>query len=249
VRLSRNFGHQIALSAGLAMASGQAVIAMDSDLQDSPETIPQFVSLWKQGTQVVYAIRQTRQEGMHKRFAYRLFYRILDWYSDIQIPLDAGDFSLMDRTVIDLLNKFPERARYLRGLRAWVGYKQIGIPVERSARFSGNPKYSFKMLVQLAMSGLFSFSMAPLRFASSLGIMVSFLSFIGIIIVFYMKLFTNLSLPGFAAVASILFFLGGVQLLTIGILGEYVGRIFDEVRARPLFIISETAGIERENSS
>jgi glycosyltransferase involved in cell wall biosynthesis len=248
VRLSRNFGHQLALSAGLAMSSGQAVIAMDSDLQDSPEVISKFVELWRQGNEVVYAIRQTRQEGFHKQFAYRLFYRIMDWYSDIKIPRDAGDFSLMDRKVVDLLNKLPERARYIRGLRAWVGFKQIGVPVDRSARFAGQPKYSLKMLVNLAMSGLFSFSMAPLRFASSLGIVVSFLSFVGILVVFYFKFFTNLSLPGFAAVATILFFLGGIQLLTVGILGEYVGRILDEVRARPLFIIEENVGFESEKS-
>ena len=244
LQLSRNFGQQVAFTAGLAFSSGRAVIAMDADLQDAPEIIPQFVGYWKEGYDVVYAIRQTREERLPMQVAYHLFYRIMKWYSDIDIPVDAGDFSLMDRKIVDTLNKLPERARYLRGLRAWVGFKQMGVPVERASRFAGKPKFSLRMLVNLAMSGLFSFSMAPLRFATSLGLMVSLFSFFSIFVVVYVKLFTNLSLPGFAAVASILFFLGGTQLLTIGILGEYVGRIFDEVKGRPLFLISQATGFE-----
>jgi polyisoprenyl-phosphate glycosyltransferase len=248
IRLSRNFGHQLALTAGLAFSSGRAVIAMDSDLQDMPETIPDFIARWKEGYEVVYAIRQKRKEGIPKRTAYWLFYRIMALYSDIEIPLDAGDFSLMDRKVVNLLNKLPERARYIRGLRSWIGFRQVGIPVQRDTRFAGKPKYTLKKLIHLALSGFFSFSMAPLRFASSLGLVVSLLSFISIIIVFYERLFTTYALPGFASVASILFFLGGVQLLTIGILGEYVGRIFDEVKARPLFIVSATSGLDGETT-
>ena len=244
LQLSRNFGQQVAFSAGLAFSSGRAIIAMDADLQDAPEIIPKFVDHWKAGYDVIYAIRQSRAEAVPLKAAYKLFYRMMKWYSDIDIPVDAGDFSLMDRKIVDTLNKLPERARYLRGLRAWVGFKQIGVPVQREARFSGKPKYSLKMLVNLAMSGLFSFSMAPLRFATTLGLMVSLLSFLGIFVVFYVKLFTTISLPGFAAVATILFFLGGIQLLTIGILGEYIGRIFDEVKGRPLFLISKATGFD-----
>lgn len=244
LQLSRNFGQQVAFSAGLAFATGKAVIAMDSDLQDAPEIIPKFVEQWKQGFDVAYAIRQTREEGAPLKLAYHLFYRIMKYYSDIDIPVDVGDFSLMDRRIVDTLNKLPERARYLRGLRAWVGFKQIGIPVQRGQRFTGQPKYTFKMLVNLAMSGLFSFSMAPLRFATSLGLMVSLFSFCSIVVVVYCKLFTTTSLPGFAAVATILFFLGGIQLLTIGILGEYIGRIFEEVKGRPLFLISHATGFD-----
>lgn len=246
LRLSRNFGQQVAFSAGLAFASGKAIIAMDSDLQDAPEVIPKFVEQWKQGFEVAYAIRQTREEGVPIQLAYLLFYRIMKYYSDVDIPVDVGDFSLMDRKIVDTLNKLPERARYLRGLRAWVGYKQIGIPVARDSRFSGQPKYNLTMLVNLAMSGLLSFSMAPLRFATSLGLMVSLFSFCSIVVVIYQKIFTTHSLPGFAAVATILFFLGGIQLLTIGILGEYIGRIFEEVKGRPLFLISQATGFENK---
>lgn len=244
VKLSRNFGHQMALSAGLSVASGKAVIAMDSDLQDSPSVIPQFIEQWKQGYDVVYAIRETRQENLAKQAAYKLFYRILKMFSDTEIPVDSGDFSLMDRKVVDLLNSLPERARYIRGLRAWVGFNQTGVAVHRSARHAGEAKYTLRRLVQLALSGLISFSGAPLRFATAMGIFVSMFSFLSIIVVVYLKLFTRLSLPGFAATASILLFLGGVQLLTVGILGEYVGRIFDEVKQRPLFIVSDTVGFD-----
>jgi dolichol-phosphate mannosyltransferase len=246
VKLSRNFGHQMALSAGLSAASGKAVIAMDSDLQDSPSDLPLFIEQWKRGYDVVYAIRQTRQENIAKQTAYKLFYRILKKFSDTEIPIDSGDFSLMDRKIVDLLNSLPERARYIRGLRAWVGFNQIGVPVNRGARNAGEAKYTLARLMHLAMSGLISFSLAPLRLATGMGIVVSMVSFLSIVVVIYMKLFmTQYSLPGFAATASILLFLGGVQLLTIGILGEYIGRVFDEVKRRPLFIVSETLGLEQ----
>ncbi|MBN9396638.1 MAG: glycosyltransferase family 2 protein [Candidatus Melainabacteria bacterium] len=246
VALSRNFGHQPAVSAGLALAAGQAVIVMDSDLQDSPDVIPMFVQKWREGYQVVYAIRQTRHEGMLKNFAYRLFYRILKHLSETEIPVDSGDFSLMDRRVVDLINRLPEKTRYIRGLRAWVGFKQTGVLVDRPSRHAGAPKYTLYRLILLALSGVISFSVIPLRFATGLGVLVSFLSFASIIVIVAIRLFTTLSIPGFAATASILLFLGGVQLLTVGILGEYVGRIFDEVKGRPLFIVSEALGLEND---
>lgn len=246
VALSRNFGHQPAVSAGLALAAGQAVIVMDSDLQDSPDVIPMFVQKWREGYQVVYAIRQTRHEGMLKNLAYRLFYRILKHLSETEIPVDSGDFSLMDRRVVDLINRLPEKTRYIRGLRAWVGFKQTGVLVDRPSRHAGAPKYTLYRLILLALSGVISFSVIPLRFATGLGVLVSFLSFASIIVIVAIRLFTTLSIPGFAATASILLFLGGVQLLTVGILGEYVGRIFDEVKGRPLFIVSEALGLEND---
>lgn len=245
-QLSRNFGHQLALTAGLTLTSGKAVIAMDSDLQDAPEHIPLFVEQWRQGYDVVYAVRRTRQEMVLKQFFYKAFYRLLKSCADTEIPVDTGDFSLMDRKVVDLLNSLPERARYIRGLRAWVGFKQIGVPIDREARFAGEVKYSFARLVNLALSGVFSFSNAPLRLATFLGVAVSILSLLSIVVVVWIRLFTTLSLPGFAATASILLFLGGVQLLTVGILGEYIGRIFDEVKQRPLFIIAEKTGLGSE---
>lgn len=246
VALSRNFGHQPAVSAGLALAAGQAVIVMDSDLQDSPDVIPMFVAKWREGHQVVYAIRQTRHEGIFKNLAYRLFYRILKHLSETEIPVDSGDFSLMDRKVVDLINRLPEKTRYIRGLRAWVGFKQTGVLVDRPSRHAGAPKYTLYRLILLALSGVISFSVIPLRFATGLGVLVSFLSFASIIVIVAIRLFTTLSIPGFAATASILLFLGGVQLLTVGILGEYVGRIFDEVKGRPLFIVSEALGLEND---
>ncbi|MFN8657584.1 MAG: glycosyltransferase family 2 protein [Candidatus Obscuribacterales bacterium] len=244
--LSRNFGHQRAVSAGLALSNGQAVIVMDSDLQDAPEVIPDFITKWKEGYKVVYAIRRTRKEGFFKQLAYRTFYRILKATSDTDIPLDSGDFSLMDRRVVDLIKRLPEKTRFVRGLRAWVGFNQIGIPVDRDERFQGKPKYNLRQLMFLALSGLMSFSVLPLRFATALGVLVSTLSFLSIIVVIGIRIFTTWSLPGFAATASILLFLSGVQLLTIGVLGEYIGKIFDEVKDRPLFILSETIGLSED---
>jgi dolichol-phosphate mannosyltransferase len=183
---------------------------------------------------------------MLKNFAYRLFYRILKHLSETEIPVDSGDFSLMDRRVVDLINRLPEKTRYIRGLRAWVGFKQTGVLVDRPSRHAGAPKYTLYRLILLALSGVISFSVIPLRFATGLGVLVSFLSFASIIVIVAIRLFTTLSIPGFAATASILLFLGGVQLLTVGILGEYVGRIFDEVKGRPLFIVSEALGLEND---
>ncbi len=248
VRLSRNFGHQSALTAGLTLAAGQAVIAMDTDLQDSPQVIPAFVEQWKKGAEVVYAIRQSRQEDMFKKLAYSTFYRILRKLSDFEIPIDSGDFSLMDRKVVDLINSLPEKTRYVRGLRAWVGFRQVGVQVDRSERFAGKSKYSFFRLLNLALAGVISSSVVPLRVATGLGMVVSIASFLSIILVFYFRLFTKLSIPGFAAMSSILLLLGGIQLLTVGVLGEYVGRIFEEVKGRPLFIIAEALGIEGKNA-
>lgn len=244
--LSRNFGHQRAVSAGLALSNGQAVIVMDSDLQDAPEVIPDFIAKWKEGYQVVYAIRRTRKEGFFKQLAYKTFYRILKATSDTDIPLDSGDFSLMDRRVVNLIKRLPEKTRFVRGLRAWVGFNQIGIPVDRDERFQGKPKYNLRQLMFLALSGLMSFSVLPLRFATALGVLVSTLSLLSVVVVILVRIFTNWSLPGFAATASILLFLGGVQLLTIGVLGEYIGKIFDEVKDRPLFILSETIGLSED---
>jgi dolichol-phosphate mannosyltransferase len=247
VRLSRNFGHQKALQAGLSVARGLAVVTMDSDLQDAPEVIPEFVARWREGYSVVFAIRRTRKEHFLKQWCYKSFYRLLNWLSETPLPIDSGDFALMDRKITDLLNSLPERTRFLRGLRAWVGYKQIGVPIDRDARFSGTPKYSLRQLFTLASSGIISFSLMPLRIASALGLLVSCLSFISIALVLYFRLFTHLSIPGFASTASMLLFLSGVQLLTIGVLGEYVGKIYEEVKNRPIFLIAEKLGLEDDS--
>lgn len=249
VSLSRNFGHQAAITAGLQHASGDAVVVMDGDLQDPPEAIPGLISRWLEGYDVVYAVRQHRKEGPLKRAAYSGFYRILSRLSYLDIPLDSGDFSLMDRRVVDLLNHLPERNRFVRGIRSWVGFQQVGMEIERGARAAGNPKYTLKMLRRLAFDGIISFSHAPLRIFSSLGMLVSGASFASILLVLGIRLFTDQSIPGFASTAILILFLGGVQLLGIGILGEYIARIFDEVKGRPNYVVAERINLDPETSA
>lgn len=237
VELARNFGHQVAISAGLEHTHGQAIIIMDADLQDPPEVLPSFIEKWREGFDVVYAIRERRKENRLKVMAYALFYRLLQRIANIQIPLDAGDFCIMDRRVVDILIGMPERNRFVRGIRSWVGLNQVGLAYERQARYAGKTKYTFHRLVYLALDGLVSFSYVPLRMISILGLSVSMLSFI--IAIFYMvkKLTSGLNPPGFATLVVAVFFLAGIQLITIGVIGEYVGRIFEEVKRRPLYIL------------
>lgn len=242
VRLSRNFGHQQAISAGLDYARGQAVIVMDADLQDPPEVIPIFVKKWRQGYQVVYAIREKRKERLIKRALYRLFYLILRTISRVDMPLDAGDFGLMDRHVVDVIRSLPERNRFVRGLRSWVGFRRVGVPYSREARSAGRSQYTFRKLVGLALDGLVSFSHFPLRLATLMGFGVSALS--SLLGAYYLvrKLVRGIGLPGFATVVILMAFLGGVQLLTVGIIGEYVGHVLDEVKHRPAYIVHEAIG-------
>jgi polyisoprenyl-phosphate glycosyltransferase len=244
IRLARNFGHQAALTAGLAYASGRAAIVMDADLQDPPELIPELIERWQEGFEVVYAIRRHRKEPLHKRAAYGFFYRLLHRVASLEIPLDAGDFCLMDRSVIDQLNSMPERNRFVRGLRTWVGFSQIGVEYERQARHAGCTKYNFWKLMHLALDGLVSFSYLPLRIASSLGLLVSVVSLAVGLYYLILRLAGHRQPAGFAAVVISTLFLGGVQLITIGIIGEYVGRIFDEVKERPVYIAREKAGFD-----
>jgi glycosyltransferase involved in cell wall biosynthesis len=239
VELSRNFGHQTAISAGLDYARGRGVIIMDADLQDPPEVLPEFIRKWKEGYDVVYAIRQERKEGLLKRAAYALFYRLWKRIANIPIPLDAGDFCIMDRRVVDLLKAMPERNRFIRGIRSWVGLKQVGLPYERQGRHAGRPSYTMMRLIYLALDGLVSFSYVPLRVITLLGFAVSLLSIV--LAAFYVakKLLLGLSPPGFATLTAAIFFLAGIQLITIGVIGEYVGRIFEEVKRRPLYIVRQ----------
>lgn len=246
--LARNFGHQIAVTAGLQYARGQAVIVMDADLQDPPELIPAMVAQWQAGFEVVYARRtQRRQEHWFKRLMAYGFYRVLHQLADVEIPADTGDFCLMDRRVVQVLNAMPERGRYLRGLRAWVGFRQTSIPFQRDPRAAGSVKYTFRKSLALAIDGLVSFSRLPLRLATYLGLLSALMALIMAILVFYWRWFVpNSPLTGFAAIAIAVFFLGAVQLVSIGILGEYVGRIYDEVKGRPLYTLAEVAGFEGE---
>jgi polyisoprenyl-phosphate glycosyltransferase len=243
VHLTRNFGHQAAISAGLSVARGDAVAVMDVDLQDPPEVLPDFISKWQEGNQVVYAIRRKRKEWFGKRLAYWAFYRMLAKISDLKIPLDSGDFCLMDRSAVDLLNNLPEKQRFVRGLRTWVGLKQVGVGYERQARQAGEPQYTFTSLVKLAMDGLVSFSSTPLRFVTRLGVLSALTAMLLGVWVLAVTIVEwnvpNHKTPrGWASTACLILLMSAVQLLSLGIIGEYLARIFQEVKGRPTFLIA-----------
>lgn len=238
LHFARNFGHQVAITAGIDYASGKAIMIMDADLQDPPEIIPEFLKKWEEGYEVVYAIRQRRKEGIFKRAAYKIFYRVLQKVAAIDIPLDSGDFGLIDQRVAQALRQMPERNRFVRGLRSWIGYRQIGIEYARDKRYAGEVKYTFSKLVKLALDGIFSFSYMPLRLATYLGLTVSATSFVLGIVYLIQKLTVGIQPEGWASTMVVILFLGGVQLLTIGIIGEYIARIYDEVKQRPIYILS-----------
>ncbi|MCC5608578.1 glycosyltransferase family 2 protein [Nostoc sp. CHAB 5834] len=241
---ARNFGHQIAVTAGLNFVRGQVIIILDADLQDPPELIPDMVEKWRQGYQVVYAQRTQRlKEGWFKRFTAYSFYRILKKLADVEIPTDTGDFCLMDRQIVDILNSMPERTRYIRGLRSWVGFQQTAIRFERNPRFAGEVKYTFSKSLALAINGLVSFSIVPLRLSTYLGLVAAAAAILMALLVLYWRLFVPHSpLTGFTIILMAIFFLGSVQLVSVGILGEYIGRIYEEVKARPLYTLAEVGG-------
>lgn len=245
ISLARNFGHQIAVTAGLNFARGQAIVVLDADLQDPPELVPNMIELWKQGYHVIYAQRTKRQkEDWFKRFTAYAFYRILRYLADVDIPTDTGDFCLMDRKVVDLLNRMPERNRYIRGLRSWVGFRQTAVRFERSPRFAGEVKYTFRKSLRLAINSLISFSTIPLRLATYLGLASALFALVMAVVILYWRLFeADSPVTGLAAIMISIFFLGSVQLISIGILGEYIGRIYEEVKGRPLYTIDEAAGL------
>ena len=242
VALSRNFGHQAALTAALDHCSGDAVVVMDADLQDIPEAIPLFVKQFQQGYDVVYAQRASRKESWWLKLAYFLFYRLLAMLSELKLPLDAGDFALISRRVVEQLRRLPEHHRYLRGLRSWVGFKQIGIPIERQERHSGRSKYSVVKLLQLASDGIFAFSIVPLRAATLLGVLATALAVVFATYSVYAKLFLKRSPQGFTALVLLITFLSGILLFFMGIIGEYVGRLYEEVKARPIYVVGRTMG-------
>lgn len=250
IRFSRNFGHQTAVSAGIFYAKGDCIIILDADLQDPPEELHRFLAKWREGYEVVYGIRTKRKEGILKKSAYKIFYRILLRFSQVPIPYDSGDFCLIDRKVADLLRMMPERNRFVRGLRAWAGFRQVGIVYERQARKAGEPQYTFSKLLQLAVDGVFSFSIFPLRLATYLGLFVSFVAFLGVLFTFLQRIFVRYfeqiglgPVPGFATIVIAILFLGAVQLVCLGIIGEYIGRIYEEVKQRPLWVVRESLGI------
>lgn len=248
---SRNFGHQTAISAGIHYAEGDAVVVMDADLQDPPEELGRFLAKWREGYQVVYAIRTRRKEGVVKRAAYAGFYRILKRVASIDIPLDAGDFCVMDRSVVDVLRSLPERSRFVRGLRSWSGFRQIGVEYERHARQAGEVKYTFSKLVRLALDGILSFSNVPLKLSSWLGI--GFCGLAGLLIATVIGWWASdvqifgmhpRNAVGWTSLCSLILLLSGLQMLVLGIVGEYLARVFDEVKARPPWIIARACGFE-----
>lgn len=240
VLLSKNHGHQLALTAGLSVARGsEGVFVIDGDLQDPPELLEQFYAVYQEGYDVVYAVREKRKEVFYKRFAYFIFYRILKKIANIDIPLDSGDFSFMSRRIVNVLNKMPEESRFIRGMRTWIGFKQIGIPYNRHERASGDSKYSFGKLVQLALNGIYNFSEFPIKFVTSLGFIAIISSIIYLASVIIKKLFFDQVIEGFTALLFVIILFGGIQLIAIGVLGEYILRIFFQSKNRPNFIIEK----------
>ena len=242
VVLSRNFGHQAALSAALDHASGDALVLMDADLQDEPEVIPEFVRLHEAGADVVFARRASRKEGWLLQLAYKTFYRLIARLSEIALPLDSGDFALLGSPVVEAIRRLPEQQRYLRGLRAWVGFTQIGVDVQRPARFAGQPTYSTMRLSKLALDGICSFSVVPLRAAALAGLVAILAASIFSLYAVYVRLVQG-SLPeGFTASLLVMTFLSGVQLFFVGVIGEYVGRVYGETKRRPAYVVANVAG-------
>ncbi len=240
--LSRNFGHQAALTAALDHVKGDVVALLDGDLQDPPEEIPRFLAKHAEGYDVVYAKRERRKEPLWLRFCYWAYYRILARMADLRLPVDAGDFSLLSRRVVDEIRKAPERHRYLRGLRAWAGFRQIGLSVERGERHAGRSKYSFGRLVELGLDGIFSFSIVPIRAAAVLGAGAVGLTVLFALYAVYAKLVLDQSPQGFTALLVVVTFVSGVLLFFLGVIGEYVGRIYEEVKARPVYVVDRVVG-------
>ncbi|HEY5585389.1 MAG TPA: glycosyltransferase family 2 protein [Ruminiclostridium sp.] len=249
INFARNFGHQIAITAGMDYAKGDAVVIIDADLQDPPEVIPEMVEKWKEGYEVVFGKRSQREgESFFKKFTAKMYYRFLDSMTDVNLPVDVGDFRLIDRKVCNAMKCLPERSRYVRGLVSWVGFKQTSVEYKREKRFAGETKYPLKKMIKLAGDGIFSFSYKPLKLATFAGMLVSVISFIYLIVVLIQKFIKNDVASGWASSMAVSLFFNGVMLIVIGIMGEYVGRIYEEVKARPLYIVGELVGFDEGNN-
>lgn len=250
IDFSKNFGHQIAITAGADYAEGDAVIVMDADLQDPPDVVLRMIEQWRAGYEVVYAVRAKREgETWFKLLTAKLFYRLMQRISDVNIPLDAGDFRLMDRRVVLAMRQLREKHRFMRGLSSWVGFKQIGVEYERAERYAGETKYPLRKMLRLALNAITSFSYLPLQLATYFGFALAFVSLVGIVLTIFLRLSGSSAFAGQATTLVSVLFLGGIQLIFLGIIGEYLGRIYDEVKARPLYIVSRAYGLaqaERE---
>jgi dolichol-phosphate mannosyltransferase len=248
VDFARNFGHQIAFTAGVDFAQGEAVVVIDADLQDPPEVILEMIDCWQAGYEVVYAVRTERKgETWFKEFTAKLFYRIIYRITDVDIPLDTGDFRLMDRKVVEAMKQMKERHRFIRGMTSWVGFRQTGVEYVRQERFAGETHYPFSKMFKFALDAITGFSYFPLQLATYLGFTIAVLSAVGALLVVYARLFVGTTpFYGQATTLVTVLFLGGVQLITLGIIGEYLGRIYDEVKGRPLYLVRETLGFETQ---
>lgn len=247
IGFARNFGHQIAVTAGIDAAQGDAIVLIDADLQDPPEVVHQMIEKWREGYDVVYGTRTERPgESRFKLLTARAFYRLLNRLSNVPIPLDTGDFRLMSRNVANVLRSMPERDRFVRGMVSWVGFRQIALPYKRAERFAGTSKYPLRKMIRFATDGILSFSTKPLQLAVGLGLVAASLALVGIVYSLFMRIFTSIWIEGWTALMIAVLFLGGVQLICVGILGEYIGRIYNEVKGRPLYIADEYLGFQVE---
>jgi glycosyltransferase involved in cell wall biosynthesis len=250
IRLTRNFGHQLAVTAGLDHAAGDAVVVMDADLQDPPELVFDLVERWRDGYEVVYAVRAQRpSDPFARRLLIKGFYRLFRRLTDVDMPVDAGDFRLVDRKALDAFRSMRENNRYVRGMFGWVGFRQIGVEYQRPARFAGRSKYPLRKLIKLAADGIMSFSNAPLRAALALGFVVSAISFLLGLTAIALRLANVHNVPGWASIVVVVLFLGGVQLTVMGMMGHYVARIYEEVKGRPLYLVREARGFAPEETA
>ncbi|NET60628.1 MAG: glycosyltransferase family 2 protein [Symploca sp. SIO2E6] len=248
VNLSRNFGKEVALTAGIDYTDGGAVIPIDADLQDPPELIEQLVAKWREGYDVVYATRRSRQgESWVKRFTARSFYRTIGWMSPVPIPRDTGDFRLLDRRVVEALKQMPERTRFMKGLFGWAGFKQTSVPFDREPRLNGNTTWNYWRLWNFAIDGITSFSFLPLKVWSYIGLVISLLAFLYATFLVIRTLILGIDLPGYASLMVTVLFLGGIQLITLGIIGEYLGRVYEEVKGRPLYLVRDFYGFDKNH--
>lgn len=242
VNFSRNFGHQAAMSAGLERSRGAAVVMMDGDLQDPPELIKDMMAIWQDGTKIVYAVRQNRKEGWFKKFCYSMYYKLLRYMAEVEVPLDSGDFCLMDRQVVDALNALPERNKFFRGLRMWSGYSKKPFHYDRDARFAGETKYPFMRLVKFGLAGMVAMSNKPLKVATYLGVAIALTSFLAGIVLIILRLTVGIDLSGWTSLILSIYFMGGLQLLVLGVVGEYLGILYNEAKGRPLYLVNEEIG-------
>ncbi len=247
IDFSRNFGHQVAITAGMDYSSGEAVVVIDADLQDPPEIIPEMIEKWREGYEVVFGKRIKRKgETFFKKLTAKIFYRFLKSMTEVDIPVDTGDFRLIDRKVCEALKAVNERSRYVRGIISWLGFKHTGVEFVREKRFAGETKYPLKKMLRFAFDAIASFSYKPLKLASYAGVTVSIASFLYLLVVLYQRLFTNTTITGWASTLAVSLFFNGIILIILGIVGEYIGRIYDEVKGRPLYIVSNAVNFDEE---